>query len=353
MPSSWKKPNSSSRKPKTQYPVEKSPTLCSSVTSVQQIQKKPSLVSVDWPRPSEIPLQDKLANSVNLIGRLQVPVQFQASLDGKYWAATIIAQEDSISFRIPLIFEGDLAYIAACHLKEKDCVYVDGQLSSDPPPITLINEQSSFQVMVHNINFVEGSSLPKKSFRSHKFLVHLENVKADTTYQKKESKEDDYQRKESVKDGTSVDQSLIGLITKPHEWWDIRLKQGNSKSAAFEHKVDGKLLQVNKSTPDWIRKKLECLTFEHKVKKKSSKASMTKDADLILNSWRDLLKNPKHWRDHRENKLNGSVKPKHPDFKHKDSGVGLWLNSAPIWVLPGLEGLEFDGPFQKKKKKDQ
>lgn len=34
-------------------------------------------------------------------------------------------------------------------------------------------------------------------------------------YVSKERKEDDYQRKESVKDDTSVDQSLIGLITKP------------------------------------------------------------------------------------------------------------------------------------------
>lgn len=25
-----------------------------------------------------------------------------------------------------------------------------------------------------------------------------------------------------------------------------------------------------------------------------------------------------------------------PDFKHKDSGEGLWLDSAPDWVLPKL-----------------
>ncbi|KAF3594279.1 hypothetical protein DY000_02026945 [Brassica cretica] len=32
----------------------------------------------------------------------------------------------------------------------------------------------------------------------------------------------------------------------------------------------------------------------------------------------------------------------HPDFKSKDSSLSLWLNKAPSWVLPKLEGLEFD-----------
>lgn len=344
---------------KTQDPVEQSPPPSS---FHQEIQKKTSSVSVNWPRPSEIPWQAKVANSVNLIGRLEMPVQFQASPDGKYWAATIIAQQHSISLRIPLIFEGDLAHIAACHLKEKDCVYIDGQLSADPPPFTLNCGQSSFQVLVHNINFVEGFSLPKKSFSNHKISVRLENVKNNTCLQK-ESQYDDYQSKESVKDDTflkkesveediSVDQSLIDLITKPNEWWDTRLKQGNSTSSAFEHKVDGKLVWINESTPDWITKKLECLQFDHKVDTKSLKVTATKDGDLILNSWRDLLENPKQWRDHRENKLKGLVSPKHPDFKNKDSGIGIWLNRAPKFVLPELEVLEFDVPFQKMKKAD-
>ncbi|CAK9157721.1 unnamed protein product [Ilex paraguariensis] len=74
-----------------------------------------------------------------------------------------------------------------------------------------------------------------------------------------------------------------------------------------------------------------------------------KDGDVTLSSWRDLIKNPKQWWDHRENKLNGLVKAKHPDFKHKDSGLALWLKSAPQWVLAGLEGLEFDVPIGRMK----
>ena len=38
----------------------------------------------------------------------------------------------SYFIRIPLIFEGDLAHIAACHLKENDYIHVAGQISADP-----------------------------------------------------------------------------------------------------------------------------------------------------------------------------------------------------------------------------
>lgn len=47
----------------------------------------------DWPRPSEIPWQATVANTVNLIGYVKMPVQIKASPDGKFWADTIISQE--------------------------------------------------------------------------------------------------------------------------------------------------------------------------------------------------------------------------------------------------------------------
>ncbi|GER41353.1 organellar single-stranded DNA binding protein 3 [Striga asiatica] len=64
-----------------------------------------------------------------------------------------------------------------------------------------------------------------------------------------------------------------------------------------------------------------------------------------LNLWRDLLKSPKQWWDYRGHKSNGLVKERHPDFKHKDSGNGLWLDSAPFWVSQRLAELEFDVKF--------
>lgn len=221
--------------------------------------------AVDWPRPTEIPWQPKVANSVNLIGYVQIPVQFKTSPDGKYWAGTVISQQhvqfqDSPqAFWIPVIFEGDLAHIAACHLKEKDCVHIAGQLSADPPPFTSSQGQANVQVMAHSINFVEGSPQPKKRV----------------------------------------------VPSKQEERPSNRSDKGLS--------------------------------------------STVKDRDFNSSSWRDLLKNSKQWIDHRENKLNGMVKPKHPDFKHKDTGAALWLSDAPTWVLPGLEGLEFEVPPPKMK----
>lgn len=47
---------------------------------------------VVWPKPSEIPFQVKVANSVNLIGHVDAPVQFQTASDGKHWAGTVIVQ---------------------------------------------------------------------------------------------------------------------------------------------------------------------------------------------------------------------------------------------------------------------
>ncbi|KAI3873701.1 hypothetical protein MKX03_029431 [Papaver bracteatum] len=57
---------------------------------------------------------------------------------------------------------------------------------------------------------------------------------------------------------------------------------------------------------------------------------------VLDNFWRDLCGNPSQWTDYRKDKLNGLVKPKHPDFKRKDSGQPLWLNTAPKWAISEL-----------------
>lgn len=56
--------------------------------------KSPS--STDFPRPKEIPFQAKVANSINLIGYIDMPIQTQVSSpDEKFRAATVITQEPS------------------------------------------------------------------------------------------------------------------------------------------------------------------------------------------------------------------------------------------------------------------
>lgn len=114
------------------------------------------------PTPPEIPFQPKLANAVSLIGQLLTPLQFHQSPDGNAWAAAVITRQESpssssllsyaalsVSFllfsalplttlslhvRIPLIFEGDLAHTAKCHLKANDFIHIAGTLTTHPHP---------------------------------------------------------------------------------------------------------------------------------------------------------------------------------------------------------------------------
>lgn len=120
-----------------------------------------------WPVPSEIPFQSKVANWMNLIGMIRMPVQFVTLADGTSWAGTVLSQDCKYSHLrllwVPIIFEGDLAHTAAMHLKQLDTVHIAGQLSPDPLPINLTNDQVSVQVMVHEIHFVRGYCNMKKN----------------------------------------------------------------------------------------------------------------------------------------------------------------------------------------------
>ncbi|XVE94292.1 hypothetical protein REPUB_Repub01dG0268500 [Reevesia pubescens] len=139
-------------------------SLSTSTTSKRWTKsKKPSDDSISssvsappkqWPRPSTIPFQSKVANSVSLSGFIHMPVQFESASDGKFWAGTVISQNpssDSPPLWIPIIFEGDLAHIAVCHLKENDHVYIDGQLSADPPSSNATHGQANVQLALRKV----------------------------------------------------------------------------------------------------------------------------------------------------------------------------------------------------------
>lgn len=38
--------------------------------------------------------------------------------------------------------------------------------------------------------------------------------------------------------------------------------------------------------------------------------------------------------------INGKLKEKYPDFKHKETGKALWLTDSPAWVQPKLPSLK-------------
>ncbi|KAK0590898.1 hypothetical protein LWI29_032921 [Acer saccharum] len=86
---------------------------------------------VDYSKPTEIPYQ--ASYSVNLTGYVDKPVRLMTFPNGKVWGAATISQIPFLpsDTRIPVIFEGDMACIAACHLKQNDHVRLGGQLMAD------------------------------------------------------------------------------------------------------------------------------------------------------------------------------------------------------------------------------
>ncbi|KAF5193359.1 Osb3 protein [Thalictrum thalictroides] len=281
----------------------------------------------EWQKPSEIPYQAKAANSVNLIGYVGMPVQFKASLDGKPWAGTVLTQQkvSDTNLWIPVIFEGDLAHVAACHLKEKDFVHVAGQLTGDPPQFTTDEGQSGIQVMVHSLSFVQEA---------------LQRKECETSYEQREQVTS-CSSSSSTKDSVTIEPLWTDLLANPHKWWDNRLNKNNPTDADFEHMDNGGKLWIDDSTPEWIVSKVESLNFIKKIVEKSQK----NDSQSLY--WRDYIDNPDRWWDNRKDKLSGRIKPKSPDFKHKDTGVALWLVSAPGWVQSKFDELKADNTVNK------
>lgn len=315
---------SSSSKSKSKSTVE--------VVAEAEAEAEPvAAASSEWARPSEIPFQAKIANSVNVIGYVHVPVQFESSPDGKCWAGTVLTQTHQISFPpsspdspplwIPIIFEGDLAHIAACHLKEKNFVHVTGRLSADPPHLNANQGQANIQVMVHSLNFVQPSLQMKNSLTSPEQKWSLKRLA-------------------SVKNEDDISQSW--KLVSQSNLRDIRLKEDNPKVAAYEQKEDDLVLGTDDSTPILVKKKLDSIEL----------ADVKRSEDSKINSWRELLDDPKQWWDNRDSKRSGSVNPKSPDFKHKVGGHALWLTDAPSWVLSEL-GVEVDVKTQKSKQVKQ
>ncbi|XP_048337266.2 protein OSB2, chloroplastic [Ziziphus jujuba] len=269
-------------------------------------------------RPSEIPFQAKVANSVQLIGYIPKPVHFQTTHDGKPWASTTITTQRPSSTStdsalwIPIIFEGDLAHIAACHVKENDYVYITGQLSKHHPWRNANQGEASVQVMVQNLNFVEASSPMVKD------SVH--NIEEEVTSCDSDS---------GKEDGDTALSPWRDLLDNPKEWSDYRSKKRDGlvkpKYPDFKRKDGSQAIWLN-SAPKWVLSKLEGLEFGNQIK--NSKG--TKQSKDVL--WKDLVDNPDKWWDNRQDKF----KESQPDFKHKENGEVLWLNSSPAWALSKL-----------------
>lgn len=70
------------------------------------------------------------------------------------------------------------------------------------------------------------------------------------------------------------------------------------------------------------------------AKPAARKAAASNNKDAL---WQELLDNPKAFFSNVEKKASGDYSPKSPDYKHKDSGQGLWLDAAPDFYKNATE----------------
>ncbi|XP_054786156.1 protein OSB2, chloroplastic-like isoform X2 [Prosopis cineraria] len=287
-------------------------------------------------RPTEIPYQPRAANFVNLIGQIHMPVQLQTSPDGKTWATTVIIREltsDSSHLWIPVKFEGDLAHVAACHLKQNDYIHIAGELSAGSSYSNESKGQSNVQVLAQSLNFVHGYPLVKE-------------ISAASKQQGISDSSDSTKKNSGCTKNSGSDPLLSSwreLLKDPKQWWDCRDSKRkqlvNFKFPDFKRK-DGTLSLWLDRAPIWVLSELEGLEFDALILK-SKQAKEQNGSDLKSKqgneqkddaSWRDVVENPDKWWDNRSNKKN----ERYPDFKHKETGEALWLSSSPSWVLPKL-----------------
>ncbi|KAI3925409.1 hypothetical protein MKW98_015757 [Papaver atlanticum] len=327
--------------------------------------------NLDWPKPSEIPWQSNKANSVNLIGSISMPVQLQDEYpDRKSTVISILLRDSAPHLRIPIIFKGFLADIAAEHLKEKDVIHVAGHLSGDSLPPKLVKEYGHFgiQVMAHSISFIkepfqgnqtyttytqgeQTSGQPVNTLKDTLWRDLFDNPSQWADYRKDKlnrlvkPKHPDFKHKDSgqplwinsapnwaiselqITSGKEGEESSLSSAQQPvgSSWINSKKKLGSTDSRS------GKLTV---KAPDFIHKDTcEALRLDSsptRVLGKLPPASKPKDESE--ESWKNLIESPDKWVDIRSEKVN----IKEPDFLHKDTGYALWLSNAPTWVLQKL-----------------
>lgn len=101
---------------------------------------------------------------------------------------------------------------------------------------------------------------------------------------------------------------------------------------------------VDKNTPSPALSRQAIIdgdTFQYQkfpVKSSSSGKNAQEAGANIESLWKTFFANPFEWWDNRTNKRN----PRAPDFRHKDSGEGLWIESrhSPSWLKSQLDVLD-------------
>ncbi|KAF8083120.1 hypothetical protein N665_0791s0017 [Sinapis alba] len=133
------------------------------------------------------------------------------------------------------------------------------------------------------------------------------------------------------------EKSWKDLVHNPDKWYDNILRKTNRKAPDFKQKDSGEALWMTDS-PTWVLPKLPTNQEQPLMANTVSQPALNKQKREEL--WKNLVQNPDKWWDIRLKK----TKAKAPDFKHKENGEALWMDSSPTWALSKLPPLNQETP---------
>ncbi|CAA0811893.1 Protein OSB1- mitochondrial [Striga hermonthica] len=188
-------------------------------------------------RPSTIRYDERLVNSVSLIGRIFRPLQKCKSKSfGVYTTLSVSASTGN--FSVSLNFRDEMAEMTLQHLKLNDFVYVSGCLGSYMKADENGKSMNRYQVVVREVNFVSQDGLGP----AYKNLIKLgPSVPYEEILQKRRDRLHLWQI----------------FFASPFEWWDNRNSKLNPKCPDFKHKDTGEVLWLTDNDPPWVRKQLK------------------------------------------------------------------------------------------------
>eukprot|EP00250_Pteridium_aquilinum_P001006 c11187_g1_i1 orf=673-1692(-) len=263
-----------------------------------------SSTSSGFKKPQVIEWKENMpVNSATFIGILIRDIRIVYLDSGKIVANSSIKvkrhiREDTWFY---LEFWGDLAEVAAAHLKKDDLVFVSGCVW--PEKVTGRDglEKTLAKVVVQDL----------------KFVLQSDNSECTT----------------SLKD-LNLEELWKNLFDNRTDWVDHRESKVSDRYPDFTHKfADIALWLENRNTPLWV-----CERLEKEGGGPQFSGKNTQLASTVEESWKALFADPSMWWDKRTSK----VAPNLPDFRNRLSGRPLWISSVstPLWVKSQLAALD-------------
>ncbi|KAL4378776.1 hypothetical protein GQ457_02G003530 [Hibiscus cannabinus] len=202
-------------------------------------------LQASYPKPSGIPWNKDLCNTVNLIGNVGAPVEIKHLPSGKVlaWTRLAVRKSPTNTTWINLTFWDELANTAYQHVEKGQQLYVCGRLVSDTVGSDDGKQQTYYKIVVQQINFIERNPSSTASY-DRGFGVMADGKLGNN----------------GANNIGSPTELWQAFFANPTEWWDNRQNKRNPKYPDFKHKDTGVALWIEgRNTPHWVESQLEIL----------------------------------------------------------------------------------------------